>query len=32
MAVQIETEALRHAYFDAREASAFALREVLHNS
>ena len=30
--VQIETEALRHAYSDAREASAFALTTVLHNA
>jgi hypothetical protein len=30
--VQIETEALRHAYFDAREASASALTTVLQNA
>ena len=30
--VQIETQALRHAYFDAREASAGALTTVLHNA
>lgn len=30
--VQIETEALRHAYFDAREASARVLMTLLHNA
>lgn len=30
--VEIETEALRHAYFDAREASARALTTVVHNA
>ena len=30
--VQIETEALRHAYFDAREASAQALTTVVRNA
>jgi hypothetical protein len=30
--VQIETEALRHAYFDAREASGNALTTVFHNA